>query len=446
MQTPIADFVKQYADTSAVRLHMPGHKGKNFVGCEAYDITEIYGADALYEAEGIIRESEENATKLFGTQRTVFGTEGSSQCIRAMLYLVAKTKKCKGHPVILAARNVHKAFVYAAALLDIEVVWLWQEKLTSLCSCPVSAKQIEEVLLKMKEAPEAVYLTSPDYLGNMQDVAEIATVCHKHQVKLLVDHAHGAYTHFLESSLHPMDLGADLCCDSAHKTLPVLTGGAYLHIGKCAPDCYAEEAKDAMALFGSTSPSYLILSSLDLCNRYLSQNYRENLNRTIKRLNQLKQSLAQSGWEMIESDPLKLTMKMPKCKNGITEARRLYAEGIISEYADDEYIVFMFTPELNESDFLKIQNAFTKNEEPYGLDFHFSPAIGERVCSIREAVFSPHEKVTIRESVGRICGVPTISCPPAIPIVVSGERITQAAVELFEKYHINTIDVLKGQE
>lgn len=444
MQTPIADFVKKYAENRVIRLHMPGHKGMNFLGCEEYDITEIFGADSLYEADGIIRESEENATKLFGTQRTVFGTEGSSQCIRAMLYLITKSKKQKGRPVVLAARNVHKAFVYAAALLDIEVVWLWQERMSSLCSCPVSARYVEKMLSEMNEAPEAVYLTSPDYLGNVQDVKEIADVCHKYQVKLLVDHAHGSYTHFLEKPMHPMDLGADLCCDSAHKTLPVLTGGAYLHIGQCAPASYAADAKDAMALFGSTSPSYLILSSLDLCNRYLSEHYYENLKQTTMRIVQLKRDLIKNGWKVVESDPLKLTIRMPKSKNGIQEAKRLFQENIIPEYADDEYIVFMFTPELDEKSYAVIENALGVNKECYREETFFSPAKGKQICSIREAVFAPREKIPVQEAVGRICGVPTVSCPPAIPIVVSGEMITKDSVALFKKYHIKTIDVLKG--
>ena len=93
MKTPIANFVKEYAENNMTRFHMPGHKGKNFLGCEEYDITEVKGADALYEAEGIIAESEANATELFGTARTLFSTEGSSQCIRAMMYLIVNEYK-----------------------------------------------------------------------------------------------------------------------------------------------------------------------------------------------------------------------------------------------------------------------------------------------------------------------------------------------------------------
>ena len=266
------DFVRRYANSGMVRAHMPGHKGKPFLGCEALDITEIRGADSLYEADGIIRRSESYAGDLFGSGRTVYSTEGSSQCIRAMLYLALTCGN--GSRTVVVARNVHRAFVYAAALLDFEIVWLWPERSSSLCGCPVSPEALERTLASLPAPPAAVYLTSPDYLGDMADISAVAEVCRKHGTLLAVDNAHGAYLRFLEPSCHPLDLGADLCCDSAHKTLPVLTGGAYLHISRAASASLRESAKTAMAMFGSTSPSYLTLASLDLCNRYLADGYR----------------------------------------------------------------------------------------------------------------------------------------------------------------------------
>lgn len=181
--------------------------------------------------------------------------------------------------LILAARNVHRSFVYAAALLDLPVRWLWPQAGGSLCSCPVTGEELDQALSSLPRPPAAVYVTSPDYLGLMQPIEELAQVCHRHGTLLLVDNAHGAYLHFLPKPCHPMDLGADLCCDSAHKTLPVLTGGAYLHISRQAPPAMASRAKQAMAMFGSTSPSYLTLASLDLCNGYLAGSYRERLHR-----------------------------------------------------------------------------------------------------------------------------------------------------------------------
>ena len=126
MTTPVVDFVRQYAQSGTARLHMPGHKGQSLLGCEPWDITEIRGADELYEAEGIIAQSEANATRLFGTAHTYYSTEGSSQCIRAMLCLALQGAPRTGkRPALLAARNAHKALLYAAALLDFDIRWLW---------------------------------------------------------------------------------------------------------------------------------------------------------------------------------------------------------------------------------------------------------------------------------------------------------------------------------
>ena len=259
METPIADFVRRYADSGMIRAHMPGHKGKPFLGCEALDITEIRGADSLYEADGMILYSESHAGELFGSGRTVYSTEGSSQCIRAMLYLVLTCGN--GSRTVVAARNVHRSFVYAAALLDFEIVWLWPECSTSLCGCPVSAETLERALATLPAPPAAVYLTSPDYLGSVADISALAEVCRKYGTLLAVDNAHGAYLRFLEPSCHPLDLGADLCCDSAHKTLPVLTGGLWLGSGYATEplrtgDVIAAVASSASVLYYSDVVTY----------------------------------------------------------------------------------------------------------------------------------------------------------------------------------------------
>lgn len=446
--TPIVDFVKKYANSEMIRFHMPGHKGKSFLGCEAFDITEISGADSLYEAEGIIAESERNATELFGSGKTLFSTEGSSQCIRAMLSLclMAGREKSPGtRQKIAAARNVHKAFIYAATLLDFDVVWLWpQNGRESICSCDISKEQVAAVLEKYPDIA-AVYVTSPDYLGGQLDLQGIAEICHERKVLLAVDNAHGAYLKFLESSRHPLDLGADICCDSAHKTLPVLTGGAYLHIGKNAPRVIFEQAKYAMNLFGSTSPSYLIMASLDLANRYLAEGYGEKLKHTIVMRNACCEQLRNNGWKILESDPLKITLEIPKdvTKKELTD--KLREQGVECEYADRKFVVFMMTPENTEEDFGRLRKILSEYVPAY------EQVQGEAECfvisttqvmSIREAMFSLPETVPVSEAEERICRVPTVSCPPAIPIAVPGELITKELIALFEHYGITTLDVV----
>ena len=438
MNTPVADFVQRYAKAGTARLHMPGHKGRCFLGCEPWDITEIHGADALYEAEGILAESEANAAALFGSQRTCYSTEGSSQCIRAMLYLAVAAS---GSRTVVAARNVHRAFVSAAALLDLEIRWLWPEESRSLCGCPISPAQLEETLHSLPEPPAAVYLTSPDYLGGMAEIPALAQVCHQHGTLLLVDNAHGAYLRFLQPSLHPLDLGADLCCDSAHKTLPVLTGGAYLHLSPTAPAQLAPLAKSALGLFGSTSPSYLTLASLDLCNRYLAEGYPQRLAEAVERLAELRERLTAAGWRVEPSDPLRVTVAAPRGVTGQELAGQLRRQGVECEYADRDFLVLMATPENTPEELAQAAAALGQclgEANPPQLPL----ARGERACSIRQAAFAPRETVDAAHSLGRVCGLPTVGCPPAIPIAVSGERITPEALALFAYYGIEQVEVL----
>ena len=443
MNTPICEFVSRYAESGTLRLHMPGHKGQPLLGCEARDITEIAGADSLFEAAGIIRESEQNAGTLFGAH-TFYSTEGSSLAIRAMLYLACLIAKEQGRaPRILAGRNAHKVFLSAAALLDFEVEWLYPAEGESYLSCTVDPVVLEREL--REKQPVAVYLTSPDYLGHVADVAAIAEVCHRYGALLLVDNAHGAYLKFLPESRHPMDLGADLCCDSAHKTLPVLTGGAYLHIAHGAPAICINGAKTALSLFGSTSPSYLILQSLDAANAYLAEGYRERLSAFLEKVKELKTTLQAQGYSLEAEEPLKLTLAT-KCRGytGQELAEALRAQGIECEFADPDFVVLMLTPELGEEGLARLEDAL--------LSIPAQPAINElpptfhkpeRVLSPREALLSAAETVAAGESAGRILATATVACPPAVPLVVSGERIDEAALQAFAYYGITTCTVVK---
>ena len=446
MTTPLADFLRAYATSGMARLHMPGHKGRGPLGCEAWDLTEISGADSLYEAAGVIARSEENAAALFGSAATFYSTEGSTQCVKAMLFLALQNRPAGTPPVVLAARNVHKSFVHAAALLDFEPLWLWPEEGTSsLCACPVAAEGLDRALSALDAPPAAVYITSPDYLGNMADIPALAEVCRRYKTPLLADNAHGAYLRFLSPSRHPLDLGADLACDSAHKTLPVLTGGAYLHISKTAPAAFRENARAALALFGSTSPSYLTLASLDLCSRYLSENYPARLAEAVRRLEALGKTLSANGWQVEPSDPLRLTLRAPSGLTGLDLADRLRRGGAECEYADRDFLVLMTTPENGPEDLARVSAALGENRAPAAPAVSLPLAKGERVLSIREALFAPQESVPAEESLGRVCGAPTVGCPPAVPIAVSGERIGPEALALFRYYGVKRVDVLKSE-
>ncbi|MGN0526332.1 MAG: amino acid decarboxylase [Acutalibacteraceae bacterium] len=442
MKTPIYDFCKQYAESRTARFHVPGHKGREILGAERIDLTEISGADELYEATGIISEGEKNASVLFGTQKTVFSVEGSSQSIRAMTYLAVTHRTTDMKPCIVAPRNVHKAFIYSSALVGFDTEWIYPKETYSIISCTVTPDDLENTLSNLGYTPCGVYITSPDYLGNTADIKGLSEVCHKHNTILLVDNAHGSYLHFLENSQHPMDLGADMCCDSAHKTLPVLTGGAYLHISKNTKSRYAENAKSAMALFGSTSPSYLILSSLDLCNDYLDSHIRDDLKETVLKVNKLKEQLTVNGWNVENSDPLRVTVKAPNGISGEEIAHQLRLGNIEYEYADKDYTVLMATAFNNDEDFEKVVKALGKNNLSYAKSTALPTVKCKKALSVREAVFSQSEIVPAENSAGRICAETTVSCPPAIPIVISGEIISEEAVKVFKEYGIERVAVV----
>ena len=449
MTTPICDFVARYAAVQPLRLHMPGHKGRNVLGLEQADITEIPGADVLYHPTGIILESERNAAALFGTGRTVYSTEGSSLPIRAMVYLTALYAASLGkRPLIAAGRNAHKVFITAAALLDVDVAWLYPENGGNLLSCEITPEGLDGYLKNTRELPTAVYITSPDYLGNMADVGGLSKVCRKFGCLLLVDNAHGAYLNFLPESRHPMALGADLCCDSAHKTLPVLTGGAYLHISGSAPELFSLAADQAMALFASTSPSYLILQSLDKANEALSSSWVEALHRAAGEWEKVKARLRIFGYSLAGQEPLKLTI-LPKDYGytGDELSRILEEKNVFCEFSDPDHLVLMlpveYDPELPD----RLTEAFLKIPRREVISIP-APALhrAETVLRPHDALFLPSRMVLTSEAAGRIMADPTVSCPPAIPVVCSGERIEEWAVEAMEYYGITQVRVVATNE
>ena len=448
MDTPIIDFVKKYNEVRTTRFHMPGHKGVSFLGFEKLDITEIGGADDLSCPDGIIKKSEENASELFNTKCTVFSTGGSTQSINAMLYLAFLNRAENTVPFVLAGRNAHKAFMFAAAKIGFEVEWLYPEKTNSLCSAVITETDLENKLESLNEKPFAVYITSPDYLGNVTDIKSLSEICEKYNIPLLVDNAHGAYSAFLKNPFHPILNGADMCCDSAHKTLPALTGCGYLHIAKDDKFSFSENVHEAMSVFGTSSPSYLLLQSLDYCNCYISEKIKKDLEKCTERVAEISNLSAKKNVKNVSVEPIKITLDFSKLqKDGFDVAEHFRSFNLEFEYCDNDFLVLMVTAQNSDEDFERLKSAIKalpNFSEKHGYD-DISFIQGKQKMSIREAIFSKSEEISVERAENRICGTPTVSCPPAIPIVVSGEQITKEHIQLLKKYGKESIRVVSGQ-
>ena len=428
---------------------MPGHKGTGPLGIEELDITEVRGADSLFEASGIIKESEKIASEIFGAD-TFYSTEGSSLSIRAMVYLTALYARAHGKGAkIISARNCHRSFLSALTLTDAQVEWLASNSCDSFLTAGDVVAAFSDYLDRTpeEELPVALYLTSPDYLGNMQDIGALARLCHERDMLLLVDNAHGAYLKFLERSLHPIDLGADMCADSAHKTLGALTGGGYLHISKNSPEILVENAKRAMALFASTSPSYLILASLDLLNEKLCGDYKEELRDFVENLNICKEMLTNKGVKLVGNEPMKITLLANSVGYSGNELADLLRKSRIEcEFSDRDFVTLMPSP-ASPSDITTATEAIL-GLLTHGKELALKPAPQladkpERVMSVREAMLSVPERISVNSSLGRVICDTALACPPAVPILMPGERVDAAAVTLLEYYGIEALLVVK---
>lgn len=420
---------------------MPGHKGAGILGFEGMDLTEIYGADELFAAEGIIKESEQNASSLFGCP-TYYSTQGSTLCIQTMCTILCQDAKSKGKkPKILAGRNAHRSFIHAAALLDFEIEWLYGK--SDYLSCKIHAEDLEKAIIESH--PTAVYLTNPDYLGNLLDIKALASVCKKYNVLLAIDNAHGAYLRFLKDSLHPIDLGADLCCDSAHKTLPVLTGGAYLHLSESLNQVWKNDVKHFMEYFSSTSPSYLIMASLDAANEVLDTTFRNSLFECIQRVDGLKNTLVQHGYTILSGEPMKITISTKEFGYTGNEIANLLMEcDIYPEFYDSDYIVLMPSP-YNTKDDLKRLETYLCGIERKPILINKPPKLeqSKKAMNVRQALFSSSITLDVSKSLGQVCSSVTVSCPPAILPVIPGEVISESSIEVMKYYGIETVRVVK---
>ena len=344
-------------------------------------------------------------------------------------------------------RVVHRAAVSAFALLGIDVVWIERaiDEKTHLTK-RILAEDIDKKLSVDSEI-KAVYITSPDYYGIMQDIKAIAQVCKRYNVPLAVDNAHGSHLKFLGLGLHPLEQGATMSADSAHKTLPVLTGGAWLHINDRK---YCEDAKSAMALFGSTSPSYSVMASMDVCRAWLKTMGITSYKKLMEDVSEVRELAKESGIYVPNdeiSDPCRITLGVWKIGFTGEEFREfLYKFKVEPEFCDKNYVVLIPTPFNMGNDWSRLKMALRKIKKVSAKEVSYVERplrFPKKAMNIREAVMAKTEVVDVGKAEGKVAGDIVCPCPPGVPIVMPGELIGKDEQDALLNYGILKINVVK---
>ena len=434
----------EYKNLDRSSFHTPGHKGKFLSEFDLFslDFTELPFTDSLYEASGVIKKSEESVSKLYGSEASFISSGGNTLCIQAMIRLMAKSGD-----KILCDRVVHRSVVSAMALLGIEPIWLKR----TICEDAGLAGEIDLEDLKLKLSQhfdiKAVYLTSPSYHGVLQDVDQISLICKNYGIPVIVDNAHGSHLKFL--GLHPLDLGASMTADSAHKTLPVLTGGAWLHVKDAK---FKEHAKAAMSLFGSTSPSYPVMASLDICRQWLEENGEREFLLLKEQVTLVKEIASARGIfipsELLLSDPTRIVLGVHKIGyTGFEFREKLYEFKIEPEFCDDSYVVLIPSPFNDDKDWLRLITALQSIETRKGKikseNFEKSMSLPKIRASLFSALIADSKKVNTKDSLGETASEIICPCPPGVPVVMPGEEIGTYEKERLINYGIEEINVIK---
>ena len=435
----LVNILNKYNKENFSRFHMPGNKSVlDFDINLSYDVTELDCTDDLYCSNGIIKNSENLISDIYGSGCSVFSTGGNTLCIQTMLYLAMPN----GGTLIIG-KNAHKSVINTMGILNIKPVWINYNKNNIIC------EEIKNAIKKYPEA-KAVFITSPDYFGSMADIKKIKLICKN--LIILVDNAHGSHLIFFDN--HPINLGADLCADSAHKTLPVLTGGAFLHIGKKFSEINKikyQDIKSAMQVFGSTSPSFLILVSLEKCAFWLKNNGKTEFLKLKKIVQEIKNKYSEILFKSEIQDPVRLTFDTSNI--GLNNKKFIYyleKFKIKPEFGIDTRTVLIPSPLNNLQDFeklnLALENIINKKnninfkiskKNNINFNFNFNSKI-----SIHDAMFSRNKNICIKDSENKNSAQEIAKCPPGIPIIIPGEIINKQKIDILKKLKINYIKVV----
>ncbi|MBE1556206.1 aminotransferase class I/II-fold pyridoxal phosphate-dependent enzyme [Sporosarcina limicola] len=440
---PLIQALIKFKEANPVSFHVPGHKHGVLSGLPLelraalqYDFTELAGLDDLHEPNGVIEEAQEKLSTFYGSDRSFFLVNGSTVGNLAMVYAT-----CRKGDTVIVQRNAHKSVFHAIELTGANPVFVspvW-DKITKTAGA-VSLVQIGMALEENTDV-KAVILTYPSYYGTTgTDMEEIIRLCHIYKIPVLVDEAHGA--HFVVGEPFPrsaLEMGADVVVHSAHKTLPAMTMASFLHIRSNLVSY--ERVARYLQMLQSSSPSYMLMASLDDARAYA-----ESYNEEDKRLFMKRRATFIERLKMIPrlqtcetDDPLKLIIRV-EGYSGFDIQKRLEEKGVYGEFADAYQVLFVMPLLKVESTYpfeetiQKIESAITCLDESCRMITTVEvPPINGGVSYLIHTAEEIEQVGTVwvsyEESVGRVAAASIIPYPPGIPLLIAGERVTEEHIQ-----------------
>lgn len=445
----ISQFLVEHAGTGPASFHMPGHKGSalyrkfgyddfldNFADC---DITEIPGADNLFQAEGIIRSTAEKYRRLYDVKKSYLLINGTSGgLIAAILAAVPRGKK------LIMARNCHKSVFNALSLGGIEPAYVYPSMVEEYgISGPVTCDEIRRSLDENSDA-EAVIIPSPNYYGICSDIEAIAKEVHRHGKVLIVDQAHGAHLKFMKDGPHDAcEQGADISVNSTHKTLASFTQSAVLNLNSDRVERYVLE--DKLQAIQSTSPSYILMASMDINADILLEHGDEMFADWKKNIDMFYSSAAGiPGLRVMDMekymDRTKLNLDMSGCGiDGSTLEGLLMKDGIFPELVTGNILMCMTGIGNTAEDYCRLLEALDALSSKESASAGRGESLRDDGAALwmkrRPLHMIPEKKqqVHIDESEGMICASSIIPYPPGIPFICPGEKIEREDIEYIKK-------------
>ncbi|RHW31779.1 aminotransferase class I/II-fold pyridoxal phosphate-dependent enzyme [Lysinibacillus yapensis] len=447
-ERPLVSALVRFAEKEPLSWHVPGHKNGLVSNLPApiksaltYDLTELTGLDDYHHPEEAIMHAEALLAKTYEANRSYFLVNGSTVGNLAMIYAT-----CKKNEKIIVQRNAHKSIFHALELVGAKAIFIspeWDEKTATPGVVPTATLQ---EALQLHPDAKAVVLTYPTYYGVAGDELKIQIeMCHKMRVPVLVDEAHGA--HFIASSKFPpsaLQLGADVVVQSAHKTLPAMTMASFMHVNSSLVD--EEKVNHYLRMLQSSSPSYLLLASLDDARDYLQHYLKSDAFYLMEKRNQWIEALQSlQPLQIIEvDDALKLLMRLPGY-TGFQLKEALEQHGVYVELADPYQVLFIL-PLLKQGQpypfaetRIRIKEAILSLRLKEERKPQISPSLNERsTVSIPDYSYDEMEQlekewVPYMRAIGRTAAGMLIPYPPGIPLFLPGEKITVAKLSQLEE-------------